>query len=143
MVESLAAGKPVIAYNDGGATEIVSAQTGVLYNELSADSLNKAINKFENIPFSSSNSRNAQSNSFSFVFRLPFGNSHSVSVHFVSLLSIKSFKTKSAREINLVVNQLKQEMQKAAQELDFEKAILLRDKINKLLYLKDDKTWIA
>jgi len=54
-------------------------------------------------------------------------------------LSIKSFQNKSAREINLVVHQLKQEMQKAATDLDFEKAILLRDKIHKLLYLKDDQ----
>lgn len=53
--------------------------------------------------------------------------------------SLKSFKTKSAREINLTVNQLKQQMQKAAADLDFEKAILLRDQIHKLQHLSHDK----
>jgi excinuclease ABC subunit B len=54
-------------------------------------------------------------------------------------VSIQSFNKKSSREINLVLNQLKQEMQKAASDLDFEKAIMLRDKIHKLQYLKNDK----
>lgn len=54
-------------------------------------------------------------------------------------LSLKSFKTKSAREINLTINQLKQQMQKAAADLDFEKAILLRDQIHKLQHLTHDK----
>lgn len=54
-------------------------------------------------------------------------------------VSIKSLANKSPREINLVVNQLKQQMQKAAEELDFEKAILLRDQIHKLQHLKNEK----
>lgn len=55
-------------------------------------------------------------------------------------LSIKALTNKSPREINLVINQLKHEMQKAATDLDFEKAILLRDQIHKLQYLKHDKS---
>ncbi len=55
-------------------------------------------------------------------------------------LSIKSLVNKSPREINLVVNQLKKQMQKAAEELDFEKAILLRDQIHKLQHLKNEKS---
>ncbi|NDF16207.1 hypothetical protein EB061_12970, partial [bacterium] len=37
---------------------------------------------------------------------------------------------------NLVISKLKQEMQKAAADLDFEKAILLRDQIHKLEHIK-------
>ena len=35
MVESLASGIPVIAYERGGASEIVTKDTGILYDELS------------------------------------------------------------------------------------------------------------
>lgn len=49
MVEAQAAGKPVIAYAQGGASEIVTDSTGVLYNELSVSALNAAIDKSETI----------------------------------------------------------------------------------------------
>lgn len=55
MVEALSAGKPVIAYNGGGAREIVDKECGVLYNELSVDSLTDAVNKFEHSYFSRKN----------------------------------------------------------------------------------------
>lgn len=51
-------------------------------------------------------------------------------------VSISGFAQKSKAEINLVVARLKQEMQKAAEKLDFEKAILLRNQIHKLQHLK-------
>lgn len=47
MVEALASGTPVVAYSRGGAAEIVTPQTGVLYNELSVPSLDAAIAKLE------------------------------------------------------------------------------------------------
>ena len=51
--------------------------------------------------------------------------------------SIQSFAKKSKKDINLIVNRHKQEMKKAATKLDFEEAIMLRDKINKLLHIKE------
>lgn len=50
--------------------------------------------------------------------------------------SIQKFRAKSAREVNLLVNKLRQEMEKAAAALDFEKAISIRDQIHKLQYLE-------
>lgn len=47
MVESLASGIPVIAYERGGASEIVTKDTGILYDELSVEALKKAIKQFE------------------------------------------------------------------------------------------------
>lgn len=47
MVESLAAGRPVIAYHAGGAAEIVTAGAGVLYNDLSVGALNGAVEQIE------------------------------------------------------------------------------------------------
>lgn len=55
-------------------------------------------------------------------------------------VSIQSLVSKSPREVNLLINKLKQAMQKASQELDFEKAILLRDQIHKLQYLNYEKS---
>lgn len=49
MVESLAADRPVIAYNSGGAAEIVTGKSGVLYNNLSVDHLNSAIAHYERV----------------------------------------------------------------------------------------------
>jgi len=49
-VEAMACGRPVIAYNIGGATETVSENiTGLFFNEQTVTSLNSAIDKFENI----------------------------------------------------------------------------------------------
>jgi excinuclease ABC subunit B len=52
--------------------------------------------------------------------------------------SMQSYAKKSKKEVNLIVYRLKQEMNKAAEKLDFEKAIMLRDKINKLLHVEND-----
>ena len=49
-IEAMAAGTPVIALNKGGATETVIAQeTGILYDDNSADGLAAAMTKFESI----------------------------------------------------------------------------------------------
>lgn len=50
MVEAIALGLPVIAYDAGGASEIVkNNMSGVLYSEQTEDGLINAINKFINI----------------------------------------------------------------------------------------------
>lgn len=47
-VEAMASGRPVIAYNKGGAIEtVVDGKTGLFFNEQSAESLIGAIKKFE------------------------------------------------------------------------------------------------
>lgn len=51
-VEAQAAGVPVIAYGVGGALEtVLDGDTGVLYPEQSADSLARAIERFESLSF--------------------------------------------------------------------------------------------
>lgn len=51
-VEAMAAGAPVIAYKAGGALDyVVSNKTGLFFNDQTADSLVKAIQKFETIKF--------------------------------------------------------------------------------------------
>lgn len=58
MVEALAAGTPVIAFNRGGAAEIVEdGVSGVLVNEFSQDALDKAVKKFDQSHFSSEKCR--------------------------------------------------------------------------------------
>lgn len=48
MCEAQAAGVPVIAYNVGGAAEIVKdGKTGILFSDQTSESINQAINKFE------------------------------------------------------------------------------------------------
>lgn len=48
MVEAQACGTPVIAYNQGGAAEIViDKETGLLFNQQTADSIKDAITSFE------------------------------------------------------------------------------------------------
>jgi glycosyltransferase involved in cell wall biosynthesis len=60
MVEAQAAGRPVIAYNRGGATDIVRERTGVLYNELTVHALSGAIIASEKTRFISADcQRNA------------------------------------------------------------------------------------
>lgn len=50
-VEALAAGTPVVAYDRGGVTEIVSAgRTGVFFDEQSVASLNAAVATLETMP---------------------------------------------------------------------------------------------
>ena len=63
VVESMASGRPVIAYRLGGATEtIIEDQTGVFFNEQSAESLIAAIKKFETIDFNSQDIRKHSEN---------------------------------------------------------------------------------
>ena len=47
MVESLASGKPVIALGKGGALEVVTEGTGVLYNEDTESGLEGALRRFD------------------------------------------------------------------------------------------------
>lgn len=49
-VEAMACGKPVIAYKKGGVTEtVLDGKTGMFFDQISADSLNRALDKFEKI----------------------------------------------------------------------------------------------
>lgn len=55
LVEAMAAGRPVLAYDKGGATEsVIDGTTGILFNEQTADSLIDAIEKFNKTKFSPS-----------------------------------------------------------------------------------------
>lgn len=52
MVEALAAGTPVIAYNKGGAQEIIeNNKNGILFNEQTVEGIKKAIDAFEKVNF--------------------------------------------------------------------------------------------
>ncbi len=54
VVESMASGRPVIAYRLGGATEtIIEGKTGVFFDEQTADALVNAVKKYESINFDS------------------------------------------------------------------------------------------
>jgi glycosyltransferase involved in cell wall biosynthesis len=47
-VEAMACGRPVIAYKKGGVTEtVVDGETGLFFNDATADSLYDALNRFE------------------------------------------------------------------------------------------------
>lgn len=49
-IESMASGRPVIAYNKGGVTEsVIAGKTGVFFNESTSDSLAKAIHELDSI----------------------------------------------------------------------------------------------
>ncbi len=57
-VEAMGAGTPVIAYKSGGVREtVVEGKTGVFFDELSRESLKKAIRRFEQTKISSSDCR--------------------------------------------------------------------------------------
>jgi len=52
VVESMASGRPVIAYRSGGATEtIIEGKTGLFFDKQDSESLEKAIEKFSTITF--------------------------------------------------------------------------------------------
>lgn len=52
MIESMASGRPVIAYQKGGATEtVIEGKTGLLFKEATAESLTEAIRRFSNKDF--------------------------------------------------------------------------------------------
>lgn len=64
-VEAMACSTPVIAYNRGGATEtVVDNITGIFFNSQCADSLNRAVEKFESMEFNKHDIR-AQAEKFS------------------------------------------------------------------------------
>lgn len=51
-IEAMACGKPVIAYNKGGASEtVIDGRTGVFFDRQEPDSINRALKKFENMSF--------------------------------------------------------------------------------------------
>lgn len=55
-VEAMAAGTPVIAYRGGGYLEsVVEGKTGIFFDELSVESLTKAINRFSKTKFERGN----------------------------------------------------------------------------------------
>ncbi|MEI6835728.1 MAG: glycosyltransferase [Candidatus Falkowbacteria bacterium] len=54
-VESMASGRPVIAYQKGGVTEtVIEGKTGLFFKEQTADSLAEAVRKFKGDDFDSS-----------------------------------------------------------------------------------------
>jgi len=53
MVESLASGRPVIAFGQGGAPEIVTSECGLLFAEQTPECLQEALDKFEQTQFDS------------------------------------------------------------------------------------------
>jgi glycosyltransferase involved in cell wall biosynthesis len=53
-VESMASGRPVIAYRKGGALEtIIADKTGIFFNEQNINSLSEAIKSYNNYNFNS------------------------------------------------------------------------------------------
>ncbi len=51
-VESMASGRPVIAYNKGGAKEtVIAGKTGIFFNKQNAKSVSEAINNFNSSDF--------------------------------------------------------------------------------------------
>lgn len=54
MVEALASGTPVIAYDNGGAKEIVTNTTGLLFDDLSISGIMQTVDRFETMNFSKS-----------------------------------------------------------------------------------------
>lgn len=57
-VEAQACGRPVIAYSKGGALEtVVEGKSGLFFHEQTVDSLEEAINKFQNMKFNKSEIR--------------------------------------------------------------------------------------
>ncbi len=51
-IEAQACGTPVIAYGEGGATEtVINGETGIFFNEQSADAIVKAVNIFEKMKY--------------------------------------------------------------------------------------------
>ena len=49
-VEAMSVGTPVIAYRSGGVLEsVIEGKTGLFFDELSIESLTKAIKKFNNL----------------------------------------------------------------------------------------------
>ena len=52
MVEALACGTPVIAFGRGGARDILTAETGVFFEEQTVASMIDAVERFETMSFS-------------------------------------------------------------------------------------------
>ncbi len=70
VVESMAAGRPVIAYRSGGAVEtIIEGETGCFFDEQNAKSIIKAIRDFDKIKFDSKTIKNNTERFSSEVFK--------------------------------------------------------------------------
>lgn len=52
-LEAMSAGRPVIAFHKGGSLDTVNKETGLFFEEQNVKSLNRAIEKFENMSFDS------------------------------------------------------------------------------------------
>jgi len=81
MAEAQAAGKPVIAFNKGGACDIViNNETGILFEEQTVESLNEAINKAESRDWDhkkiSENSKRFDKKTFSAKLKYIIENAH-------------------------------------------------------------------
>jgi glycosyltransferase involved in cell wall biosynthesis len=63
-IEALAAGTPVIAYDQGGSLDYVNSKTGILFNDQTKESLINALKQFEQKKFSESDIK-AQAKKFS------------------------------------------------------------------------------
>jgi len=58
VVEAMASGRPVIAYNHGGATEtVIDGVTGLFFEEQTVESLSEAVKRFADLTFTSSTIR--------------------------------------------------------------------------------------
>ncbi len=58
VVESMASGRPVIAYRKGGATEtVIERKTGLFFNEQTAESISEALRNFKSEDFNPSEIR--------------------------------------------------------------------------------------
>lgn len=58
VVEAMASGRPVIAFRQGGATEtVIDGQTGIFFEEQTAESLNEAVERFASLSFDPALSR--------------------------------------------------------------------------------------
>lgn len=57
-VESMASGRPVLAYNKGGVTEtVIEGETGLFFNEQTAEAIAGVVKKFKSEDFDSNNIR--------------------------------------------------------------------------------------
>ncbi|MBU2213951.1 glycosyltransferase, partial [Patescibacteria group bacterium] len=64
VIESMACGTPVVAYNKGGALETVTEETGVFFGEQTPDALLEALEKVKQKIFDA-HTLNAQAKKFS------------------------------------------------------------------------------
>jgi glycosyltransferase involved in cell wall biosynthesis len=73
-LESLACGRPIIAYNSGGITETITLNTGIFFDFQTVESLKNAIIKFLNSKFFPNNCRQQSLKFSKTLFMLNFKN---------------------------------------------------------------------